>query len=71
MTLSTDTESKIDTRLIPLREAALVLGVTHRHLRLVGLRAGVLRRVTARGQWYISEDVIVGVLDGRPLDAPV
>lgn len=69
MTPATDTNPKIDTRLIPLREAALVLGVTHRHLRLVGLRAGVLRRVSTRGQWLIAESTILDVLEGRPLDA--
>ena len=69
MTPLNDTNSKIDTRLVPLREAALVLGCSHRHLRLVGLRAGVLRRVSARGQWMIAESTILGVLEGRPLDA--
>lgn len=69
MTLATDTNLKIDTRLVPLREAALVLGITPRHLRRIGLRAGVLRRVSSRGQWMMPEATIFGVLEGRPLDA--
>lgn len=67
MSTLTDTVLTTGSRLVPLREAAVVLGVTPRHLRRVGIRAGVLRRVTPQGQWMIPESVIVGVLDGSPI----
>lgn len=55
--------------LIPLREAAFILGITPRYLRKIGVEAGVLRRVTPRGAWAIPASVVARVFVGQPIGA--